>query len=261
MKTSISDSLISLCPKSLRLPLMFYYYGWSGRLEDELLYLEKLIQQKKLVNHGKRAIDIGANYGFYSYLLSRFFSVVEAFEPESGCFEMVNAYSQDKSGINVHNVALSNFEGSLDLHTPIVQGKRFTGLSSFSKHEEECTSTTVPVKRLDEYKFDNVSLIKIDVEGYESEVIEGGRETILREKPNILVEIEQRHLRGKQIESVFEQIISLGYQGNFLYQETLVPLSDFVYEKHQKPFEDDINRHKYDNLKSYVNNFLFQPQS
>lgn len=251
----VNDLLISLCPASLRLPVKFYYYKLNRRLENELLQLEKL------VGHGKRAIDVGANYGFYSYVLSRLFDVVEAFEPENRCFEMIKAYSQSyKNNINVHNVALANASGTLDFYTPIVRGKSYTGLSSLTKPQQDYVSTTVNVCKLDDYKFANVSFIKIDVEGHESEVIEGAQETILREKPFILVEIEQRHLEKKSIDMVFDLITSLGYEGSFLYSDKLLPLSEFTYKKYQEPFEEDLSNHKYD-LNNYINNFLFKPKS
>lgn len=245
--------LASLCPTSLRLPVRFFYYKLNGRLESEL------IQIKKLVGNGRRAIDVGANYGFYSYVLSKLFNNVEAFEPQKSCFEVIEAYSQShQKNINAYNVALANFNGTLDLYTPIVKGEVYTGLASFVKPEEKHVHNTVPVCKLDDYQFTDVDFIKIDVEGFESEVIKGAEETIRREKPLILIEIEQRHLKEKPIELVFEQIIYLGYQGSFLKSEQLFPLSHFSYEKHQKPFEDDLLHYKYD-LRNYVNNFLFKP--
>jgi hypothetical protein len=47
----------------------------------------------------------------------------------------------------------------------------------------------VEVRTLDSYAFRNVRVIKVDVEGSEMEVLEGGRETILRDRPPLIVEL------------------------------------------------------------------------
>ena len=52
----------------------------------------------------------------------------------------------------------------------------------------------VVTKKLDNFNFTNkISFIKIDVEGHEIEVIEGGKLMIKKNKPVLLVEIEERH--------------------------------------------------------------------
>ncbi len=46
----------------------------------------------------------------------------------------------------------------------------------------------VPMRRLDSFGFEDVDFIKIDVEGFERAVIEGGERTIRTWRPNIVVE-------------------------------------------------------------------------
>ena len=45
-----------------------------------------------------------------------------------------------------------------------------------------------PIRTLDEFEFDDVDFIKIDTEGYETFVIKGAMETLMRCKPVIVVE-------------------------------------------------------------------------
>ena len=47
----------------------------------------------------------------------------------------------------------------------------------------------VEVRTLDSYAFRDVRAIKVDVEGSEMAVLEGGRETILRDRPALIVEL------------------------------------------------------------------------
>ena len=73
-------------------------------------------------------------------------------------------------------------------------------------------SFQVKTKKLDELvKKDNIGFIKIDVEGHETEVIRGSIELIKRNKPTLLVEIEERHTK-KPIESTINFIKKLGYE-------------------------------------------------
>jgi FkbM family methyltransferase len=243
-KERLKEHLISFLPKSLQLPARYYYQKLRGTLEDELIMLDKLVSSG-------RAIDIGANYGVYSYVLSKLCERVEVFEPQPQCAATIIAHN--KSNINVHNCALSNFDGSLNLYIPIINGRLIRGFAGFKDLKGEYERLEVPVKRLDDFDFRDVSFIKIDVEGHESEVLEGGRETILREKPIILVEIEQRHIPDQPMTTVFDKIISLGYKGFFLYRNKLTPLSKFSYEKHQQPYLNNVM------CKDYINNFIFTP--
>lgn len=118
-------------------------------------------------------------------------------------------------------------------------------------------SFPVPVKCLDNYQFQNVSFIKIDVEGYEYEVISGARETIKTSKPILLVEIEQRHLQFQSMQEVFEGILRLGYQGSFFYKNQRLDITKFSYNDHQAPVIEQLVRDGY--APGYVNNFIFEP--
>jgi FkbM family methyltransferase len=248
-KYSAKQNIISLFPKQFHLPLRYHYSKLKGRLEPEIFYL------KQLLGEGKRAIDVGASRGCYTYALSQFCDIVESFEPQKWACEAIIAYNA--SNVNCYNVGLSNFNGTLELNIPIVNGTGIDAEASFRKLSGSQNSILVPVHKLDDYKFQDVSFIKIDVEGYEIEVIQGASKTIDANKPVILVEIEERHLIDKSIQNVFDEIINLGYQGAFLSENNLVPLSEFSYTSHQQPYLDEILRHGHS--QKYINNFIFQP--
>ena len=103
---------------------------------------------------------------------------------------------------------------------------------------------------LDDYLFEDVDLIKIDVEGHESSVIEGAVETIRKTFPILIVEIEQRHI-SKPIDEVFNLILEIGYDGFFLKNGKLTSINEFSYSTHQEPFLNCVND------EAYVNNFIF----
>lgn len=236
-------AVVKKIPKRYELPFQYFNYRLRGALEDEMRLL------KGLVGRGEIAVDVGANIGFYSYALSKLCARVEAFEPNPACIAVLEAYGA--RNIRTHNVGLSSHSGMLDLHTPVVDGKELAPFATVNVPATNYVSRTVAVRRLDDYGFTPVSFIKIDVEGHELEVIRGATQTLSREKPNLLIEVEQRHLFFP-MQVVFDELLKLGYQGYFLYGGALRPLAEFSYEHHQRPFLDG------DSGQKYVNNFIFK---
>ena len=85
----------------------------------------------------------------------------------------------------MYPVALGRAESFINMN--IVQGN--TGHSHIDP--TSLGNGTIPLKTLDSYNFKNIDMIKIDVEGFEEEILAGGLQTIKNNKP-ILV-IEQQH--------------------------------------------------------------------
>jgi FkbM family methyltransferase len=240
--------MIRLLPEKYELPGTYYKYRTIGMFDEEILMLPKLITK------GSVAVDIGANIGLYSYVLSKLFDTVEAFEPVPDSRRILQAYNA--KNINVHNAALSSAEGQATLNIPTENNVTIYSHASLSNEFPSQKKIQVPIRKLDDYNFVDVNFIKIDVEGHELDVIRGAKRTILRWRPIMLIEIEQRHL-SFPINTVFEEIIACGYKGFFLYHNKLHPLTDFSIEHHQKT--DLGQNHK--GRRKYVNNFIFIPDN
>jgi FkbM family methyltransferase len=231
-------------PVRYQLALRFLYLKKRNKLDDEMFYVEKLLNKKR------RFLDIGANVGIYSYYFKNIFEKVDAFEPLGEITHRLKSISNES--LKVHNVALSNKIGFLKFHIPLLNGKPSPPLASLEDRDGLSELRTVKVKMVDDYDFDDVDLIKIDVEGHEQSVIEGALKVIKKNKPLLIVEIEQRHIK-KDINEVFDYIIKLDYSVFFLRNEQLTPLTKFSYETNQKPFLDDVMNSQ------YINNFIFIP--
>jgi FkbM family methyltransferase len=156
------------------------YLAGAPKVEGRRMYQPQHIR-RVLAGCARRrvAVDAGAHVGMWSYYLARAFERVHAFEPAA---LMCHCFGQNIEAKNVvlHQVALGNRSGRAK--SELVADN--TGASFVSESAEG----DVPLKRLDEYRLEDVDFVKVDVEGYERFVLEGARETLLRCRPLVLIE-------------------------------------------------------------------------
>lgn len=244
----IKDILRRLLPPSFAIRLIATTNYRSGEPELKIL--------KDLVNREKNSIDIGANKGVYTYFLSQLSRQVFAYEPNPELAKfLVKAVG---SKVSVYPIALSNEEGTATLTVPIVDTFEYDQLGSLKQQDtsEKMRTFTVPLKRLDDQEHTNVGFVKIDVEGHEEAVIEGAIDLITKQRPTIMVEIEQKHHTNKDITEIFSKILTLGYEGFFLFDGQLRHLNEFSKEKYQ----DTNNYQGLTSLgRTYICNFIFKP--
>ncbi|MEZ5503146.1 MAG: FkbM family methyltransferase [Halioglobus sp.] len=242
LKTRLRDAL----PGQLQVPARYWYDRALGRLEPEMRLLPLLVKQRD------RVIDVGGNRGVYTYHLCRLGAAVEVFEPNENCQSVLSSWAAHNSGVTLHPVALSSQPGSACLHIPVDDAgvEHDSSASLDGARGGRARDQAVLLRTLDSYGFNQVSLIKIDVEGHESSVIAGAGATLAASRPALLVEIERRHI-AKPVQAVFEQIRQLDYHGFFLCNHRLTTLDDFDESRHQHP------SHFATPGTVYINNFLF----
>ena len=233
-----------LFPLRYQLPLRYFFSKKTHKLDDEMIYVSNLLREKR------RFLDIGANIGIYSFHFKHCFKNIDAFEPLKEISYRLE-YFQNES-LKIHNCALSNRKGEFKIHIPYVSGQTIASLASLERRDGDCEVRTVKVDKIDNYDFDDVDLIKIDVEGHEEYVLQGACNVIKANMPIIIVEIEQRHLK-KPIEEVFQSIKRLNYDGFFLENGKLTSLQNFNYKLHQELYINNVTS------KKYINNFIFLP--
>lgn len=230
---------------NLQLECYYYYLYTMHLLENEISLVNTIARSDGI------ALDIGANFGVWSYHLSKIFYQVEAFEPIAECCAVIR--NTHRKNIHVHNVAISSVEGNMELHIPVEKGRMLLQSASLGEIKGKCNSCTVPVKRLDDYMFDGIGFIKIDVEGYETEVLKGAEKTITKNMPAMIVEIEQRHL-SFPMDNVFKLLDSYGYNAFFLSGSKLRPYEQFSYKLDQEPYLNSPSSI------AYIHNFIFLPK-
>ena len=109
---------------------------------------------------------------------------------------------------------------------------------------------TVETRRLDDEGLSDIGFIKVDVEGFEYEMLKGAAAIIARDRPILLVEIEQIHTKLPIAEAVGRIEAEFAMRAYFYLREQLHPISALDPARHHdrtKPRED------------YVFNFLFFP--
>lgn len=148
--------------------------------------LHKLMAAMPHIRNFRHAIDVGAHCGLWSRVLARMFAHLTAFEPlpaHRECFmrNVIDASSgiTDLARVTLNPCAL----GSRDGFALIERRADSSGDSHIAGAGEQ-----VEMRRLDSFGLGPVDFLKIDCEGYEKFVLEGGEETVRGAKPCIVVE-------------------------------------------------------------------------
>lgn len=224
--------------------------------ENELLLVEHLLKKNGVF------IDIGANLGQYIYMAEKVTNRnnIYAIEPIP---KLANRLSFVFKGIQCHTLAIFKEDGEAQFKIPIFNNTEIytRGTLKLGHKETEETNEKILDVKLQSLKnfvlnnqIDEVSLIKIDVEGAEFDVLEGAGEVIRKFSPSLIIEIEQRHHPDIKIEDKILEFCS-HYQYECFYfdphSQTLVPVeSNIQISKIQSLENHGQNR-------SYINNFIF----
>ena len=162
--------------------------------ESDIIKIAKGIVQLQ----GGTFVDIGAHIGTYTWLLGPYVDQVFAFEPTKRIYNHLCANIMLKNlsnKVETYNIGLSDCNGSLTFYERQPDG----GTNGFTEYGwQEDNSYPVSVMQLDDFKIDNISLIKIDVEGHELQVIKGAFETLKRNNyPPIIFECWEPEPQGR----------------------------------------------------------------
>lgn len=171
---------------------------------------------KKYYIPNTNAIDLGANIGTASLLLSEIINKnknIYSFEPVFNDILLKNVKDNNlESLIKVYPYGLSNKKESIYIEN-IDYNKNInfggTKLTQNKKKEKK-----INLVNLDSFNFRNVSLIKIDVEHMEKEVLEGSFNLLKHDKPVIILESYLYRDNKLQSTNIFKKIIGLGYTIN-----------------------------------------------
>lgn len=212
-----------------------YKFSKFSKIGDKRIFAEKFSQfyepemaliPKILKNPGV-IIDVGANYGPYSFFLSKLYpeSKIFAFEPATRSYLI---FKKIIKRFNLKNVIpIKKGLGSKEEIKEIVMPLQYTILAYVSDKKTRKNSQDkvekIEITTLDNFvkrnKIQKVDFIKCDVEGFELNVFRGAKKTIRKFKPILLIEIEERHTKkyGINPQDVLKFFKKLGYFSYFVH--------------------------------------------
>jgi len=224
--------------------LGFYYRHIEGRLYDvqgfKMILSDKEHVQLDIIKNGvyewaetavlpafvrlgSVAIDVGANIGYHSLLLSRLVGNkghVYAFEPLKINFDRLKANIRMNVGnVTPINVALGDSQETHRYRFDPIIGKGVVNLGEWSMINTKSDDGNVLVRTIpldcfvQERHVQNVRFMKIDVEGFELRVLKGAYETIKEFRPIIMMEfsIIFKSRKNPDIERIQEFLDSMKY--------------------------------------------------
>lgn len=135
------------------------------------------------------AVDVGANIGNHTLFLARRFECVYAFEPHPALFQILqgNCAWNGVKNVQCINSALSDTSGKMYLGQELSNNSGTFSLN----HEKSPSDQEVVVERGDSILQGvkhPVALIKVDVEGFENEVLNGLQRIIKKHSPVVWFE-------------------------------------------------------------------------
>ena len=179
-----------------KMRVLVFNDDWSGRsvilMGDDDRKVTWLLS--KVLLDGDTVLDIGANMGYVSLYLSHLVGDrgrVYSFEPNPNLVDlMTRSIKKNKlKNITVFPVALGEEEGELPLSIP----DGHTGMASLSRtfSHRAINTVRVPVRTLqtclDSDLIGPVKLVKIDVEGFEWQVLKGSASFFSGTKPELIL--------------------------------------------------------------------------
>jgi FkbM family methyltransferase len=164
-------------------------------------------------------IDIGAHIGISVLHWAEHFQNIQAYEPMLDHFNCLTENTKHLLQVNRFNYAISDQQKILK---GAYRTSKNTGSFQLIDDNYQQPSKKSPRQlyeieshRLDEFNFDSVGLIKIDVEGWELEVIRGATDTINKHRPVLLIEFtggnSKKSLHTYDVNEYFKIIESLNY--------------------------------------------------
>jgi FkbM family methyltransferase len=173
----------------------------------------------RLLRRGDCVIDVGANVGYFSLVAAELVGPegsVHAFEPAPQVLPLLqeNARLNPQANLQVHGAAVTDRSGQTRFYAA-PRGR--SGYSSIRDLGEQTSGvSSVPTVALDALldEFPPVRLVKIDVEGAELCVLRGMRRLIARDRPFLIVELDDGFLRelGADAGQVCTLLRETGYE-------------------------------------------------
>jgi FkbM family methyltransferase len=199
-------------------------------LKDGQFEPESTDWTKRIVKPGMIVMDVGANFGYYTVMLSRLVGPqgqVHAFEPSVRYRERLLDHLRRNS---CDNAIVADFGLSDRACEQTLYGNEISAALEWADYAKPPKfNETVRLRTLDSYaeeaRLTRLDFMKVDIDGHEPRFIAGATETLRRFRPIILMEFAQLNLMaaGSDVERLSKQLEELGY--SFYSEKTGEPYS------------------------------------
>jgi FkbM family methyltransferase len=228
---------------------VYFPARWSRYFEKDY-ESENIRFLKDHIAPGAVVFDVGAHLGLMSVIASQLATEsgkVYAFEPSPATHRLLQKVIRLNSGyapILPFALAITNQKGQLKFYESEVPGSNSNSL--VEKHHANRVAIEIPCTSLDEFvkeeQITNVSMIKIDAEGSELEVLQGARQLLLTQKPKLILAVHPRLIRNNNNlpSELFTLISELKYEtcynGKILNEQEFCAIDDF-FDVHLTPIK------------------------
>lgn len=144
---------------------------------------------------GQNFFDIGANIGQHSLFMSLHADQVHSFEPYDTVSQKLERHIDinSLSNITLHKVGLSNQQEELDFYAPTGRNQGIGSFDAGTVSKGNKSLGKLALVRGDDYlaerELQDIALLKIDVEGFEKNVVSGLAATLEKARPVIVLEV------------------------------------------------------------------------
>jgi FkbM family methyltransferase len=226
-----------------RFPAGFFAHLWKAVTKQHHRELTPLL--RGLIPEDGIVFDVGAHAGQYAKLFARLApkGFVYAFEPQSYARRILRAAIRLN---RLRNVAILPFglgaaSGIAMLTLPVKKSGSYGFGLAHMGHDDgkrDAEREAVAVATLDQavaaLGLARLDFIKADIEGFEQRMVAGGKKSLKRLQPALLLECNQAHLAraGDSVAGLWTLLEGLGYRAHDPGSSDLAPIA--------KPREGDI---------------------
>lgn len=242
-------------PSAMELAVELYWNRLRARRDFTALVSDRCVRR------GFTVVDVGASWGLFTYHLSRRVGEqgrLYCFEPHPLNRQSLEGAAELQNNVIFQPIALSTGDGVASLSVPRFHGRLVTAQARLGRGfaNVDVEGIQVATQSLDAAlpAGTHPDFIKIDVEGHELAVLQGGKKVLETYHPVLMLEIEQRH-SPVDIQQVFDYISSIGYEIWALTHDGLCPINLFEVERDQLSLLED-RFYPFDLPTKYISNFL-----
>lgn len=209
-------------PMCLLLPSATDIYLTGGKTHPSEIRLARFLIRR--LREGDVFMDVGAHYGYFSLLASALVGSsgkVVAFEAAPSTFPVLKINTQKAGNVSAHQLALSDKDALLTFYEfPKLYSKynsfyvtQFEGEKWFAHYPPK--TVKIPAARLDTFLSETglrPTVLKIDVEGAEDKVVQGGQASLAAQTPVIIMEYVSQQRGNAAHQRAEDMLRALGYR-------------------------------------------------